>query len=131
MRLSLGPRLMQHIAAWSEDDPDYGALMGQIEGLELRIYRPRGNERSLVDTMTTSLAQMADSGWSQLLSVNEADEQVAILLKLDQERVLGVVVIALGAEEAVFINLIGNIQPENIQAIVSEIYGELPGSVVL
>jgi len=53
-----------------------------------------------------------------VVTVNSADEQVRVFMKLNDDSVEGITVMALQEDEAVFVNVIGNIRPEELQRVM-------------
>lgn len=124
--LSLGPTILGFASSFIEDEEEVAKLMKTLKGINLRVYNVEDNGELLADYLTETSDQLNTMGWEQLASVYEDDEQVSIMIKLNEEMVSGVVVLVLDRTEAVFINLIGNIDPSSIQPIVAGLYDDAP-----
>ena len=61
---------------------------------------------------------MQSAQWEPVVQVNEADQQVQIFMKTKDENVEGLTVMAVDAEEAVFINILGVIDPAQLGKVM-------------
>ena len=52
------------------------------------------------------------------MTVNSDDEQVRIFMKFNKSNVEGITVMALEQDEAVFVNVIGNIKPDELGKVM-------------
>ena len=53
-----------------------------------------------------------------MVTVNSADEQVRVFMKINGETVDGITVMAVEDTEAVFVNVIGNINPAELERVM-------------
>jgi hypothetical protein len=116
MTLSIGPSLLRFAAKHTEDDPETQALLSNLEGVRIRIYEIDGNADRVagrVDAMGTRLQQQ---GWEPVAVLREADETVHMLMKpigdSDGQRIAGLTVLVADQEEAVIVNVMGDLKPE-------------------
>ena len=58
--------------------------------------------------------------WEPIVQVNEADEQVQMFMKADGEGMQGLTVMAVDANEAVFLNILGAIDPDKVGAVMKQ-----------
>jgi len=124
--LSLGPTVLGFAAVFIDEDEDFAELIQGIKGINLRVYKVTENSELLSRYVIETSDQLNNLGWQQLAAVREDDESTFIMVKLEEEIISGLVVLALDNNEAVFINLIGEISPESIRPIVAQIYKDLP-----
>jgi hypothetical protein len=52
------------------------------------------------------------------VTVNSTDEQVRVFMKINAEMVDGITVMAVEENEAVFVNVIGNINPAELERVM-------------
>ena len=76
-----------------------------------------------VDTIKNISTKLSDQGWESVVTVNSADEQVRIFMKLNDEAVDGITVMAVEENEAVFVNIIGDINPEELSKVIIAGFG--------
>ena len=58
--------------------------------------------------------------WEPIVQVNEADEQVQIFMKADGEGMQGLAIMAVNPEEAVFLNILGAIDPDKLGEVMEQ-----------
>ena len=63
---------------------------------------------------------LLDQDWEPIVQVKKTDEEVQIFMKLDGEAVQGLVVMAVDGDEAVFINIIGMIDPSQLSEVMDQ-----------
>jgi len=121
--LSVG-QLPLKIAAWAIDEDEEPELAGMLRELKaVRVYifeleeRP---DRSLQRIRKTG-QRLVERGWSSLVRVSDDGEQTHVLARLDGNAIAGLAVLTGDEEEAVFVNMIGNIRPEMFNDIMQEL----------
>jgi hypothetical protein len=57
-------------------------------------------------------------GWESVVTVNDGTEQVRIFMKIDNDTVHGITVMAVDETEAAFINVIGNLKPDELEKVM-------------
>jgi len=117
--LSLGPRIL-NTALSLDDDGDFSAEdMRKLKGIRIKKYGVDDNEDVLQDYIAKSVMQLKQDGWVQMVTLNEEDERVVIMIKYDRDQVEGMSVISMDAREASFINIIGDMDKAFFQKILS------------
>lgn len=66
-----------------------------------------------------SLLQADD--WEPVVQVKESDEQVQIFMKTENDVMQGLAVMAVNDEEAVFLNILGEIDPAKVGAVMNQL----------
>ena len=116
VEINLGPSMLGFAAAIvGADDPEAQALFSGLKSVRLRIYDIDGSaEAALVQIQKTS-KQLFAKGWEQIVKVKEDGEDVRVFLKMVDNKIEGMTVLVAGDEDqAVFINIIGSIEPEDL-----------------
>jgi hypothetical protein len=82
------------------------------------------NREAIIETIKTLRTDLDGKGWNRIVSVQEKNDDVAIFLKSRKDEAIeGLVLTVLsGNKEAVLINIVGDIKPENL-AMVAETFG--------
>ncbi|NNK37861.1 MAG: DUF4252 domain-containing protein, partial [Xanthomonadales bacterium] len=81
-----------------------------------------------VDLVKDISAQLSDRGWESVVTVNSEDEQVRIFMMISDDRVEGITVMAVEPTEAVFVNVIGNINPAELERVMDNFEVDINGS---
>jgi hypothetical protein len=103
-------------------EPEIANLIEGIKTIRVNVIGlTDDNREEIQERMKGIRTQLDTQGWERLVTVQQQQQDVGVHLKLrGQEAVEGLVVTVMqGTKEAVFINIVGNIQPENL-AIIGE-----------
>ena len=120
LTLSIGPALLNFAARHVEDDPETRALLESLDGVRIRIYEIDGDAARVAARMDGMSRKLENGGWERVLLVREQHEQAHMLLKLDGDRVSGMtVLVSDGDAEAVVINLMGDIRPQQFGGVMA------------
>ena len=63
-------------------------------------------------------SNLNQQGWESVVTVNSDDEQVRVFMKFNEENVEGITVMALEEDEAVFVNVIGDLNPDELGKVM-------------
>lgn len=96
-------------------------VLKDIQGLQLRIYEVENNQSTFDRAIDDSVATLTRENWETIIKVNETDERVVIMQSVKEELITGLAVLVSTSEEAIFINLIGPLNPESIVAFAENI----------
>ena len=121
--LSLGP-LPLRIAAWvipDDEEPELTTMLRELKGVRIRIYEVEGDEQRVFDRIIASGKQLENKGWDRLVTVNDDDGNVLVMVKADATKISGMAVLSADANEAVFVNVIGNIRPEFFNDVLDSV----------
>lgn len=119
LSLSVGPALLRFAARHVEDDPQTQALLRSLDGVRIRIYEIDGDPLRVAARMDRMSDKLKADGWEPVMLVRSQDEQAHMLLKIVGQQVRGMTVLVCdGESEAVVINLMGDIQPEQFSDVM-------------
>jgi hypothetical protein len=117
--LSIGPKVLNFAAQHSGDDPETQALLRGLDGVRIRVYEIDGNAARVATRMQSMSEKLAAGGWEQVMLVRSAGEQAHMLVKFADERICGMtVLVSDGHSEAVVVNLMGEIQPQQFSDVM-------------
>lgn len=111
--LSLGPTLLSLAANLVEDEPETRELLKNLEGVRVKIYEVEPGDAEAVAMDVNDMSQsLAAQDWEPVVLVKEEGESAHMLIKMEGEQIRGLTVITTDGEEAVFVNVMGNLEPE-------------------
>jgi hypothetical protein len=128
LTLSIGPALLRFAASHVDDEPEVKGLLKGLDGIRIRIYEIDGDAGRVAGRMSAMSGRLQDDGWEPVLSIKEGDEATYMLLRLVDGRVCGMtVLVSDGDSEAVVINLMGDIRPEQFGDVMLALDVDTPG----
>ena len=117
LEISLRGALLRMAAglAANEDQDAADALMG-IKLIRVEKYALKKDEFATVKAKSRKIAKRLEKkGWEQVAHVREPDKQVFIHVKSTKSKIVGLVVASIDADnEAVFVNIVGDIDPDQM-----------------
>ncbi len=119
MTLTIGPTLLHFAAAHLDDEPETRALLRSLDGVRIRIYEVKRNTDKLASRIAGMRSKLQQSGWEPVMLVQEEGEQTHLLVKMREDRILGLTLLAMDEDsEVVMINLMGEIRPQNFSNVM-------------
>ena len=103
-----------------KSENEAGELLKGLERVRVNVVGLDDENRADIQERVTAIrSKLDEEGWDPIVTVKDKGDDVAVYLKMrGEEAVEGIVVTVLdGNKEAVFINIVGNIQPEKIAMI--------------
>jgi len=117
--INLGGSILKFVGGMSRDDPETAALMDKLKGVRINVYSV---EEGSADPALQKIAQvktmLQSSNWEPIVQVNEDGEQAQIFIKFSGDVMEGLTVMAVDEEEAVFINIIGQLEPDQLSQVM-------------
>lgn len=118
--INIGGTLLKLMSAASAaEDPDTSAMIRNLDGVRIKVYPTDGNLGPALDQVEKAKLSLQSAQWEPVVQVNKANEQVQIFMKANDENVEGLTVMAVDTEEAVFINILGVIDPAQIGKVMN------------
>ena len=119
VQISVGQALLNLVGSLSaEEDPEAAALFSRPNGWRVNVFENREISPEGVDFVKDTSSKLAALGWESVVTVNQDQEQVRIFMKLSDGQVEGITVMAVEATEAVFVNVIGNLNPAELEKVM-------------
>ncbi len=120
--LGLVTALAQH------EDPEVAELIENLERVVVRVYKTGGENEAaqkLIDKLSNKISKQ---GWVPIVKVNDEDS-VIIYVKHSGKVMDGLVVMAVEKheQEAIFINIVGEIDPKKIGKVTKSLNLDIKG----
>jgi hypothetical protein len=119
--INLSPTLLRLMAVASKQEPEAAALMSSLEGVRVNVYSTAGQPGPALAQAGSVKQRLSAEGWEPVVQVVEPDEFVQIFTKTSGNEIEGLVVMAVDAEEAVFLNIRGNIDPSKLGTVMEQL----------
>lgn len=118
--INIGGSLLKFMSAATKNDPEASELLQGLQGVRINVYSTEGQTGPALEQLTKVKSMLLDQDWEPIVQVKKTDEEVQIFMKLDGEVVQGLVVMAVDGDEAVFINIIGMIDPAKLEQVMDQ-----------
>lgn len=129
VQIAVGESLLNLVGAISaSEDPEVAALFSRLKGVRVNVFETAGLAEGAVGYVNDVSAKLAAGGWVSVVTVNSADEQVRIFMKMTNGSVEGITVMAVEATEAAFINVIGNLDPAELGRVMKNFDVQVDGA---
>jgi len=109
-----------------EEDPEAAEILSKLEFVKVRIYDLNGDIETATKTITEVTKVIKKDNWENIITVNEDDEKVRIFSKTTDNKIEGIIVMIVTSDtekggEAVFINIVGEIDPAKIAKVTQSL----------
>jgi hypothetical protein len=115
--------LLKLVSAMKHDDPVAEAALKDLESVRVRIYDTAGDVAAAAERMQEVSAMLGDLDWEQIVRVRESDKKVDVYVKHGDDQIHGLTVVKVDGEEAVFVNVMGELSPEVLARVADEVPG--------
>lgn len=112
----------------AKEEPGVAEVLRGIESIRVNVVGVnKGNRAEMAERIKSLRSGLTTDGWERIVTVQEGDQDVGVFIKTrSAESISGVVVTVLaGNEQAVFVNVVGDINPEKL-AELGEHFGIEP-----
>jgi len=128
MTLSIGPTLLRFAASHVDDDPETRDLLKGLDGVRIRIYEIEGDAGRVATRIDNMSLHLQDDGWEPVMLIREEEETTHMLLRVVDGQICGMtVLVSDGESEAVAINLMGEIKPQQFGEVMLALDTDTPG----
>ncbi|MEP5766678.1 MAG: DUF4252 domain-containing protein [Halieaceae bacterium] len=114
-------KFMSAAAAASKNDQEAALLMRNLDGVRVNVYDTVGKLEPAKEQIATVKKVLQKAGWQPVVQVKKTDEEVQIFMKGDDGGMQGLTVMTVNTEEAVFINILGEIDPTQLNAVMAQL----------
>ena len=128
VQISVGESLLGLVSSLSaSEDPEAAELFKRLNGVRVNVFETDGMADGAVDLVKEVSASLGNHGWDSVVTVNSIDEQVRVFMMINDDQVEGITVMAVEETEAVFVNVIGSINPEELGRVMENFDIDLDG----
>jgi len=128
MTLSIGPSLLHFAASHVDDEPEVRELLKSLDGVRIRIYEIDGDPGRVATRIDRMSLSLQDDGWEPVMLIRENNEATHMLLRTVNQQICGMtVLVSDGDSEAVVINLMGTIRPDQFGDVMLALDVDSPG----
>jgi hypothetical protein len=121
VQIAVGGSLLGFVSALSaSEDPEASELFKRLHGVRVSVFENSSMTEGAVDYVRNVSAKLGEKGWESVVTVNSDDEQVRIFMKFNGDNVEGITVMALEDDEAVFVNVIGDLKPDELGEVMEK-----------
>lgn len=103
-----------------KEDAEVAKLLSGLESVRVNVIGlDDSNRKPMTERVQKVKKQLDSKGWEKIVTAQSDNQDVGVYLKTaDKEVVQGITVVVLeGEKEAVFINVVGNIRPEQLSKV--------------
>jgi hypothetical protein len=129
--INLGGSILKFVGGMTKDDPETAALLSQLKGVRINVYSTGGKPDAALQKISQVKSLLQGGSWEPIVQVNEEGEQAQIFIKFSGDVMEGLTVMAVDEEEAVFINIIGQLDPAQLGRVMENFDIDLDPSLGL
>ena len=125
--VNLNKTMLGFISKINMSDPDAAELISKLKAVRVQIYNMTANDKPALDLIAKVSKSIQTKNWLPIVSVNEDDEKVRVFTKITDDIMDGLVVMVINnkeekeGREAVFINIVGEIDPAQINKVTESL----------
>ncbi len=119
--INLGGTMLNFVGMMSSSEsPETSEMISKLKGIRVQIYSLDENVDAARDQFSETRSNLKSSGWEPIVQVNEDDEQVLVYMKSIDGNMEGMTVMVVDEEEAVFVNVIGQLNPAELAQVMDK-----------
>ena len=127
IEINLSRKLIKLVAKAAKNDQEAAKLLEMLEGVYVRGYH--SSDTDLDEVSRYYKNKLKEEGWEVIAKVKENDEIVEVHILFDQDIVNGLFVTIAGTERAIFVNVFGRINPEQMGKLLDSLDVDNLGNV--
>lgn len=110
------PKTLIKFGLKAANDETANALAKQIDELQILTFEEA--DQKTKDGLYNRISKLESKGYEPMIKTNEDGEKVRIFIKGNEKEVQSLVIFAMDKEDCSLINIVGHINPSNIDDIV-------------
>jgi hypothetical protein len=114
-----GSLLRMVVSATRQEDPELASMLSRLQAVQVRGYS-LGTGRPGVERNISDFARQLESrGWEAVVRVREPDQRVDMFIQTRNDNIMGLMVMVVehDSDEAIFVNIVGEVDPDQIGRI--------------
>ncbi len=120
--INLGGTMLNFVGMMSStESPETSELISKLKGIRVQMYAIDENADAAKTQFSKVKGNLKSSGWEPIVQINEEDEQVLIYMKMVGGNMEGLTVMVVDEEEAVFVNIIGQLNPAELGKVMKSL----------
>jgi len=117
--INLGGTMLNFVGMMSSaESPETSELISKLKGIRVQIYSIDEDASAAKNQFGKTKSGLKSSGWEPIVQINEDDEQVLVYMKMDGGNMEGMTVMVVDEDEAVFVNIIGQLNPTELGKVM-------------
>ena len=120
------PLLKMISSASANSEPEFAQVLSLLKLVRVEVTENLAGKapeiRSRFAEQTSLLKEK--QGWNSMVHVEENDESVDIMLKFANNKIAGLALFVQGADEVVFINIVGEVEVERLGRVLGKMGGK-------
>ena len=117
--INLGGTMLSFVGMMSSSEsPETSEMISKLKGIRVQIYSLDEDGDAAINQFSSTKKDLKSSGWEPIVQVNEDDEQVLVYMKSVKGNMEGMTVMVVDEEEAVFVNIIGQLNPAELGKVM-------------
>lgn len=111
-------------ATQAAEESEAANVLSGIEGVRVRVYDDIEDPEAVLEFIDDSSGRLERDGWQRAVYVQDDEGRVRVYIKFDDTRMAGLTVMVAGhSDEAVFINVVGQIDPVTLGKLANTMGG--------
>jgi hypothetical protein len=123
--VDIGSSLLKLVSAMKHDDPVAEAALSNLESVRVHVYDTVGDIAAAAQRMQDVSDMLGDLDWEQIVKVREEGKKVDVYVKYTNEEIHGLTVMKVDNEEAVFVNVLGDINPGELSMVIDHVDADM------
>jgi uncharacterized protein DUF4252 len=110
-----------------KDEPEIAKVLNGLQLVHVNVIGVNDENRADLESKAQKIKkQLEGKGWERIVMAQQQEQNVAVYLKTEnKDTVQGLVVTVMdGSKQAVFVNIVGNIKPEQLSMIGERLHIE-------
>jgi len=117
--INIGGTLLQFVGLMgAEGNPETSEMLSSLKGVRVQIFSTEDNASAALSEFDSVKSQLRNKGWEPVVQINDEDERVLFFLKMNGQKTDGMAVMIVDDEEAVFVNIIGQLDPTQLGKVM-------------
>ncbi len=134
IRISVKDPLIKLVAeATRESDPDLADVLGQLKAVEVNVFDvPQARRDEVRGEISRQAKKLESGGWTEAIAIRLRGARGHVFLRLVDEKPVGLAAMYLddGEGDAVFVNIVGQIDAAQVGRLASKLELDLLGEAL-